>query len=89
MNNKINANKLGLTLGIFLAILHIVWIILVALGVGKVILDWCLPLHFVGAMFSVASFSLWIALLLIIVSFISGYVCGFILAYIWNLLQKK
>lgn len=85
---KINKNSLGLSLGIFAALLHAVWAILVAAGVAKSLLDWVLPLHFVGAMFSITSFSIVSAILLVVLAFVGGYVTGWVFAAIWNKFGK-
>jgi len=89
MDNKIDVNRLGLTFAIFMAVLHAFWAICVAVGIGQTYLNWIFPLHFVSGIFSVTTFSFWGALLLIVVAFIAGYVCGVILAAIWNILRKK
>jgi len=84
MADKINANNLGMTLGGFFALLHAVWAILVGIGVAESLLDWIMPLHFIGTMFEVTGFTWGNAILLTILAFIGGYVSGWILAAIWN-----
>ena len=84
----INKNKLGLTVGIFAAILHAVWAILVGAGIAQTYLNWIFPMHFIGNVFQVANFSLMAAVLLIILAFIGGYICGWILGVVWNWVDK-
>lgn len=88
---KINANKLGLTIGLFATILHAVWAIIVAVGKDAMqsYLDWIFPLHFIGNVFQVISFNLASALILIVIAFAGGYACGWVLAKLWNLVEKK
>ena len=83
-----NKNKLGLTVGIFAAILHAVWAILVGVGIAQTYLNWIFPMHFIGNVFQVANFSLLTALLLVILAFIGGYICGWILGVLWNWMDK-
>ena len=85
---SINKNKLGLTVGIFVAILHAVWAILVGAGIAQTYLNWIFPMHFIGNVFQVANFSLMAAVLLIILAFIGGYICGWILGGGWKWVDK-
>ena len=81
---KSNKNKLGLTLGIFAALLHLVWAISVAVGIAQTYLDWILPMHFIGNVFDFATFNIVNAIILIILAFIGGYICGWVLGYIYE-----
>lgn len=84
----INKNKLGLTVGLFAAILHAVWAILVGAGVAQTYLNWIFPMHFIGNIFEVVNFSLLTAVLLVILAFVGGYICGWILGALWNWVDK-
>lgn len=84
MADKINANRLGLTVGYFAALIHLVLVILVAFNVANSVLAWILPLHFLSLGVSFTAFNFLIALELIIAAFIGGYVLGWVFAYIWN-----
>lgn len=84
MKDEINANKIGLVLGIFFALIHFLWIILVASGAAKQFMDYALSLHFMSDVYSIGVFSLGTAAMLLIFTFISGYVLGFVFAWIWN-----
>lgn len=89
MKEYVGKNKLGLMIGIFAAFFHAVWALLVAIGVGQKSLDWIMPMHFLNNLYSVADFSFGIALLLIVMAFIGGYIIGWLFAALWNLLNKK
>ncbi len=89
MKDEINKNKLGLVAGIFLAILHAFWAIIVAVGVAQTSLDWIFPMHFVNSTFSVATFNIGNALILIVLAFVGGYVSGWIFACLWNFISKR
>ena len=85
----LNKNHVGLTMGIFVALLHALWAIIVAVGVAQVLLDWIFPLHFIDAIYSVMTFGFMTAILLVIMAFIGGYVMGWVFAALWNWISKK
>ncbi|MBS3100237.1 hypothetical protein J4463_03420 [Candidatus Pacearchaeota archaeon] len=84
----INKNKLGLALGIFAAVLHAIWAVAVAIGLAQTYLDWIFPMHFIGNVFQVATFSIINASILVVMAFVGGYVCGWLFAWLWNKLGK-
>ena len=82
----LNKNKIGLTLGIFAALCHLVWLIAVAIGIQK-FLDWILLLHSIQLDLTLTSVVLLNAVLLIVIAFIGGYIVGYVFAAIrriWN-----
>ena len=87
MKDKINANKLGLVLGILGAVLHFFWILLVASGFAKQFMDYGLSLHFMTDVYSIGVFNIGTALTLLVSTFVSGYILGWIFAEIWNNLK--
>jgi len=80
----INKNKTGLTFGFLISFMHLVWSILVALGLAQAMLDFVLGLHMLSIPVIVASFSWGKALGLIVITFIVGYVFGWLMAFFWN-----
>ena len=89
LKEQLNENKLGLTLGIFFALLHAIWAILVGFGAGQKLIDLILPLHFIDMMISIATFNIGTAVLLVILAFIGGYIAGWLFAVIWNWVTKR
>ena len=85
----LNKNKTGLVLAIFFALLHLVWALIVGLGVAKQAIDWILPLHFIDMLVGVTTFSWVNAILLVVLAFIGGYIIGWVFAWIWNMVAKK
>jgi len=79
-----NKNKFGLVFGFFFAFFHLVWIILVAVGLAQLFLDFILNIHMVYNPFLVSPFSLSRSIILLIFTFIIGYVFGYVLAFFWN-----
>ena len=86
--NKVNSHRVGLVFGLFAAIVHAVWAILVWLGVAGPFIKWVLGLHFISEPITVMDFSLGNAILLIIVAFIVAYIVGRIFAALWNAIKK-
>lgn len=77
-------NRMGLTFGILAALLHLVWAILVLVGVAQAYLDWIFPMHMIGNVFQVASFSIINTILLVIIAFIGGYILGWLGSWIYE-----
>ncbi len=88
---KLNKNHIGLTVGIFFAIIHAVWALIIAITPSSVqkFLDLIFPMHFLNNVYSVTSFNISYAVLLIIFAFVGGYICGWVFAAISNWFAKK
>ena len=83
MNNK----KTGLVLGSFMAVVHLIWSVLVALSVAQALINFIYSLHMLAKPPQVEAFSLGKAAGLVVVTFIVGYVFGNIFAWLWNKLK--
>ncbi len=81
---QIDKNKTGLTFGFLISFLHLVWSVLVALGVAQILLNFILNVHMLDTPITVMSFDLIKALGLIVVTFIVGYIFGWLMAFFWN-----
>ena len=88
MTGALNKKRVGFTLGTFSALMHLVWLIVVGLGLGWKILDWVFFMHHLSFTFSLASFHLDRAIGLLIMTFVGGYVVGWIFAALWNWFGK-
>ncbi len=75
--------------GLYAALIHAIWAVLIALGVGQTYLDWIFPLHMLSNPFNVTSFSLLNAALLVVVAFVCGYVATWLFMALWKLLKIK
>lgn len=84
MDMKINKNKTGLTFGFLVSFFHLVWSLLVALGLAQVWLNFVFDLHMLNMSIVVMPFDLVKAVELIIVTFVVGYVFGWLMAFFWN-----
>ncbi|HLC56523.1 MAG TPA: hypothetical protein VJJ23_04780 [Candidatus Nanoarchaeia archaeon] len=86
---KLNKNQVGLTLGIFSAVMHFAWSMLVLSGFAKVLIDFVLGMHFLNIGYTMQSFSFLKMILLMILGFVSWYVYGYVFAAVWNWISKK
>lgn len=82
-----NTHRVGLTTGIFFALLHLGWVALVATGSASQIISWLLRLHFITEHYTIQPFEASTAALLVGVAFVSGYLLGFIFTSIWNFVR--
>jgi len=81
---QIDKNKTGLTFGFLISSLHLFWSILVALGVAQALLGFIFDVHMLSMPIVVMPFDLIRAVGLIIVTFIVGYIFGWLMAFFWN-----
>ncbi len=88
MKEKLHPHKVGLALGVFAGLGHVVWSLLVAMGYAKPLVDWLLSLHFVSVSYSLASFDLTNAAVLVVVAAVWGYVVGYVFSLVWNWMMK-
>ena len=86
---ELDTGKTALIVGSFAGLMHLVWSAVVALGFGQVWLDFILNLHFLNNPFTVSTFDVTRAVLLVVVTFAVGYAVGWVFATIWNKLLKK
>jgi hypothetical protein len=84
----INQHKVGLMMGSFAGLWHLVWSLLVAIGLAQPLLDFIFNLHMIDNPVHVQSFDIMHALLLIVVTAAVGYVGGYVLATLWNYYHK-
>lgn len=82
-------NKTGIAFGTLAALWHLLWSILVAVGITQSWIDFVFSIHFLNNPFTVSAFNAGTALMLIVITGILGYVFGWVFAYIWNWAHKK
>lgn len=85
----IDKNKTGLTFGLLIGSLHFFWSILVVFGIAQALLDFVLNIHMLSVPITVMPFNLLKAIGLIIVTFIVGYIFGWLMALFWNKCFKE
>jgi len=80
--------KVGLAVGAFVALCHLMWLVLVVTGVAQPLMDWILRIHSLNNPFMVQPID-WInSIILLVVTFIVGFVVGWILALLLGILHK-
>lgn len=87
--NSLNQHKTGLALGALAGLWHVVWSVLVALGLAQPFINWVLALHMVQEPFSVLPFSFITAIELVAFAFIVGYIVGRVFAWLSNWAHKQ
>jgi thiamine transporter ThiT len=80
----ISKHKTGLTFGFLISSFHLVWGMLVALGIAQMLLNFILNLHMISMAVTVTPFDVSKAVGLIVVTFIVGYIFGWLMAFFWN-----
>jgi hypothetical protein len=87
MTEKLNPKKLGLAMGIFFALVHLIWVIGVAIGIEG-FLEWILLLHSIQLDIVLTNVVVLNAVLLVIITFIDGFIIGAVFALIYNYIAK-
>ncbi|MBI2631012.1 hypothetical protein HYW73_02245 [Candidatus Nomurabacteria bacterium] len=79
-----NQYKTGLALGSFAALVHVVWVLLVALGWAQPWMNFVYGMHLLNNPFVIMPFDLTRAVSVVIIAFIMGNIVGNVFAWIWN-----
>jgi hypothetical protein len=90
MKELLDKNRAGIIGGLFLAIMHAVWALAVAIIPSTLqgFLDWVFGLHFLEPYFVLTAFNFPNAVLLVILTFVCGYICGWVFAAVCNWIRK-
>lgn len=86
---KLNPQSVALVVGSTVGLMHLVWSVFVMMGWAQGLMDFIFSLHFLNNPFMLQAFDPGRALMLIIVTFMVGYVFGWVFTMIWNTLAKK
>jgi|GEM_PF-563092 len=89
----LNKFKAGLVFGTFISLMHLIWTLMIAIfpTFMQNFLNWIFGLHFLQPVYVLTPATRGKGVLLIIVTFVVGYIMGTIFACLWNkfLGQKK
>jgi len=88
-NPKLDTKQTALAFGTFAAVLHAAWAVLVAADKAAALKDWITGLHFISTGATILPFNTTTAAMLIVVTFVVGYIVGHVFASIWNWAAKK
>jgi hypothetical protein len=87
--NRINPHSFGVVFGIFLAVWHALWSLLVWLGAAQPLIDLIFRLHMITPPYKIDAFNLGTAAALVLVTAVIGYVMGWIVGFLWNRLGQR
>ena len=85
----ISPAKAAMSVGAVIGLYHLVWVILVAVGLAKPFLDFVLRLHFIQFDYEMAPFDVATAAGLVALTFSIGSVFGLVFALVWNWLAGR
>lgn len=85
---QVNRTKLGAVLAILLGGGHFVWAALVATGWAQAIMRFIFWMHFLTPPWTVGSFHIGTAAILVLLTATVGFVIGYIVASLWNWAQR-
>ncbi|HBA45546.1 hypothetical protein A2W67_00205 [Candidatus Nomurabacteria bacterium RIFCSPLOWO2_02_40_28] len=83
-----NKKKVGLVVGSFAALMHLVWGVFIALGFAQPWMDFVYKMHFLNNPFTVMPFDLMRILGLVVIAFVMGYIVGYVFAVLWHKLHN-
>lgn len=84
----LQAQKAGLATGLFLAIIHLGWVIIVALGWGQTLHDSIMRIHMIQSPTTIGPFTATNAIALVLMALVVGYVLGWLFATVWNRINR-
>ena len=82
--SRANPHSFGLVFGVFLAVWHALWALLVGFGAAQPLIDFIFRLHMIAPPYKIAAFNLGTASALVAVTAAIGYVMGWVAGLIWN-----
>jgi hypothetical protein len=85
----LNPMKAGFTLGLLVGGMHLVWSVLVGLGLAQPLVDFVMWAHMVHVIYMIGPFDLLASVTLVLVTFVIGWGVGFVFATIWNKVHKS
>jgi hypothetical protein len=87
--STINPVKAGLVLGAVIALWHLSWSLLVALGWAQSFVDFIFWIHFIKSVYVVETFNPGRAAILVAVTAAIGFVIGSVFAALWNWVHRQ
>ncbi len=77
-------NKVGLVFAALLGGFHLLWAVLVMLGIAQKIYDFILWAHMIHLPIVIGPFDATAAVMLVVMTAVMGYIGGYIGAMVWN-----
>lgn len=85
----INPNKSGLVIAALIGGWHLAWAALIAAGWAQPLIDFVFWAHMIKPVYVVGPFDIVAAGTLLVITFGSGYVFGFIGGSLWNKIHRE
>jgi len=85
---KFKPIEVGVYTGLFFAVLHAIWSLMVFAKVAKGFLDFAFGLHFLNNPFVIKPFALGNAIELAVFVFVVWFIIGYLSTIAWNMMQK-
>lgn len=79
-----NPNSVGLVFAVVFGGLHLLWSLIVLVGVGQPLYDFIMWAHMIHVPIIIGPFDLVASVILIIVTAVIGYILGNMVARVWN-----
>ncbi len=86
--DEINPNRAGLVLGALMGGWHLLWSVLVALGVAQPLINFIFWIHFIKPVYVIEPFAFGRAAMLVLVTAGIGYLTGLAFGMIWNRVHR-
>lgn len=83
-----NPNKVGFVIGGLIGGWHLIWALLVLVGWAQLLIDFVFWAHMIQPIYVIKAFDFKAAITLIAITFISGYLFGFVGAILWNQVHR-
>jgi len=84
----IDERTAALVLGFLCALVHLVWAVVQFLGYQG-LLAWGYALHGIALQMTFLPFDITSALMLVVLSFVGGFVFGYVSAFVWNWVVRR
>lgn len=81
-------NKVGLVIAALIGGWHLIWVILIALGLAQPLINFIFWAHMIRSVYIIEPFNPVAAITLLVITSISGYAFGFIGGSLWNRLHR-
>ena len=86
---RLRPHFVGFSLAVVLGSFHAVWALLVWGGVAQSLLDFVFRLHMISPPYQVTAFSPLVATELVLVTAAIGYISGWFLGFVWNVVALR
>ena len=81
--------KCGLVLGAVFGLWHLSWSLIVASGWGQRLVDFVLWMHFIKPVYAIEAFDPTIAIVLVALTAVIGFVIGAAFCVVWNWFSER